>query len=144
MKAMGNKQRAYWIATTPAGFVATREALGLETEWLASAWGVSPMAIAAWEAGLEAIPDNLAYQLERLAVDFEDAVDAAVKVAIAPTGGVAMTYQFDEDSLFACGFPARWNRAVARRAALRAGTKLEYIRDASAMEGGDDAPTDYR
>jgi hypothetical protein len=138
---MVNKQPAYWIATTPAGFVATREALGLETEWLASAWGVSPMAIAAWEAGLEAIPDNLAYQLERLAVDFEDAVDAAVKAAIAPTRGVAMTYQFDEDSLFACGFPARWHRAVARRAALRAGTKLEYVRDASAAGRGGEGAT---
>jgi hypothetical protein len=136
MRPIVNKQRSHWIASTPAGFVATREALGLDAEWLAGAWGVSAMAIASWEAGLEEIPDNLPWQLERLAADFEDAVDAAVKVASAHTGGVAMTYQFDEDSLFACGFPARWHRAVARHAALRAGTKLEYIRDASASGRG--------
>lgn len=104
---------------TPAELKATREALGLSSQWLADRWGVALYSVQRWERN-RAVPAELARDFESIEARFRDEVATGIAGAAA---SLAIP-RVDADS--PDGFPAAYHRAVALRIAEATGARLVF------------------
>lgn len=105
---------------TPAEFKATRETLGLSSQWLADRWGVALYSVQRWERS-RALPEELAIDIEGLVTRMRDEVDRA---AFGGGARVIEVPRMDVES--PDEMPAAYHRAVAFAAARRTGARIVY------------------
>lgn len=122
------------LFVTPAELRCLREFLGLPPVWLADRLNVRERTLHRWEAAVIPIPDGVAVEVEALANDAGDIVDALVQQYEKSGGGELVTYRTDEDyrSVGDLGliYPASWHRAIAARVAEQvSGITLVYFGD---------------
>lgn len=105
---------------TPAEFKATREALGLTSQWLADRWGVALYSVQRWERS-RTLPEELAIDVEGLVSRMRDDIDRA-----AFGGGDRVIEVPRTDAESPDEMPAAYHRAVALAAARRTGARIVY------------------
>lgn len=105
---------------TPAEFKATREALGLSSQWLADRWGVALYSVQRWERS-RALPEELAIDIEGLVTRMRDEVDRA-----AFGGGDLVIEVPRTDAESPDEMPAAYHRAVAFAVARVTGARIVY------------------
>lgn len=111
---------------TPAEFKATREALGLSSQWLADRWGVALYSVQRWERS-RALPEELAVDIEGLVTRMRDEVDRA-----AFGGGDRVIEVPRTDAESPDEMPAAYHRAVACAAARRTGARIAFTTTSAA------------
>ena len=107
---------------TPAEVKATREALGLSSQWLADRWGVALYSVQRWERS-RALPEELAVDVEGLVSRMRDDIDRA-----AFGGGDRVLAVPRPDAESPDEMPPAHHRAVACAAARRTGARIVFSR----------------
>lgn len=105
---------------TPAEFKATRESLGLSSQWLADRWGVALYSVQRWERG-RTLPEELSIDIEGLVSKMRDDIDRA---AFGGGGRVIEVPRTDAES--PDEMPSAYHRAVAIAVARRTGARIVY------------------
>lgn len=105
---------------TPAELKATREALGLSSQWLADRWGVALYSVQRWERG-RTLPEELAIDVEGLVSRMRDDVDRA-----SFGGGDRVIEVPRTDTESPDEMPAAYHRAVALAVARETGARIVY------------------
>lgn len=105
---------------TPAEFKATREALGLSSQWLADRWGVALYSVQRWERS-RTLPEELSLDIEGLVRRMEVDVDRT-----AFGGGDRIIEVPRTDAESPDEMPAAYHRAVALAVARRTGARIVY------------------
>lgn len=105
---------------TPAEFKATREALGLSSQWLADRWGAALHSVQRWERS-RTLPAELARDFESIEDAFRDEVASGIADAAASLDIPRVNADSPD------GFPAAYHRAVALRIAEATGARLVFL-----------------
>lgn len=105
---------------TPAEFKATREALGLSSQWLADRWGVALYSVQRWERS-RTLPEDLSRDIDGLIRRMEVDVDRA---AFGGGDRIIEVPRTDADS--PDEMPASYHRAVALAASRLTGARIVY------------------
>lgn len=108
---------------TPAEFKATREALGLSSQWLADRWGVALYSVQRWERS-RTLPDELSADIDGLVGRMRDEIDRA-----AFGGGDRVIEVPRTDAESPDEMPAAYHRAIALAVARETGARIVYARE---------------
>lgn len=106
-----------------AEFTALREALHLPVAWLADRWGVRRQSVLRWQSGEHRIPDYIAIDMNKLAMNTQDVIldlrSKKLNLIEIPRG----------DGRAEDGMPKAWHRMVGRQVARSAcpRARLAYL-----------------
>lgn len=102
---------------TAAEFRSVGDFLGLTGEWLATHLEVTLRTIRSWQSGRHKIPDGVRQQMEAWEADTSTQVARLVESLLDVPEPTLLLPRADEDCSDT-GWPARWWRHVAMRAAI--------------------------
>lgn len=125
---------------TAAEFMALREELQLPVTWLADRWQVRRQTVLRWQAGMRAIPDQIADDLHLLDRDTDKAVqklqarDTTTEFRELRAQDVQVIEVPKGDGDAEDGMPKAWHRMVGRRAASASPwTRIAYRDEGDTM-----------